>query len=111
MAQLLAWNPMINSGCSNLASWRGWYLGVSSPDGSTTIGEGGSATTIAPVPTDAQGQSNTRCATWYDVQEDDCSTLALQFGIALSDFIFLNPQIDANCTILWLSTSYCVKAV
>lgn len=26
MAQLLAWNPNINSGCSNLASWRGWYL-------------------------------------------------------------------------------------
>lgn len=26
MAQLLAWNPMINTGCSNLASWRGWYL-------------------------------------------------------------------------------------
>lgn len=26
MAQLLAWNPMINTGCSNLASWIGWYL-------------------------------------------------------------------------------------
>lgn len=26
MAQLLAWNPNINTGCSNLASWRGWYL-------------------------------------------------------------------------------------
>jgi hypothetical protein len=25
-AQLLAWNPNINTGCSNLASWRGWYL-------------------------------------------------------------------------------------
>lgn len=25
-AQLLAWNPNINIGCSNLASWRGWYL-------------------------------------------------------------------------------------
>lgn len=26
LAQVLAWNPMINSACSNLASWRGWYL-------------------------------------------------------------------------------------
>lgn len=26
LAQVQAWNPMINSPCSNLASWRGWYL-------------------------------------------------------------------------------------
>lgn len=26
LAQIQAWNPMINSPCSNLASWRGWYL-------------------------------------------------------------------------------------
>lgn len=26
LAQLLAWNPIINTGCSNLGSWRGWYL-------------------------------------------------------------------------------------
>jgi hypothetical protein len=25
-AQLLAWNPILDSGCWNLASWRGWYL-------------------------------------------------------------------------------------
>ena len=26
LAQIQAWNPMINSACSNLASWRGWNL-------------------------------------------------------------------------------------
>lgn len=26
MIRLLAWNPIINPGCSNLASWKGWYL-------------------------------------------------------------------------------------
>ncbi|RDW83597.1 LysM peptidoglycan-binding domain-containing protein [Aspergillus mulundensis] len=113
MAQLLAWNPMINSGCSNLASWRGWHLCASPPGGSVAVGEGNStSTTAAPVPTDAQAQSNTECATWYEVQEGDtCSILSLKFSISLADLIFLNPQIDTNCTNLWLDTSYCVKAV
>ncbi|KAL4958709.1 LysM peptidoglycan-binding domain-containing protein [Aspergillus stella-maris] len=107
MAQLLAWNPMINSGCSNLGSWRGC-----SPDGTVNVGEGNAATTVAPVPTDAQGQSNHRCARWYDVEAGDtCETLTRQFAIPLQDLIFLNPQISNDCSNLWLNTSYCVRPV
>ena len=33
------------------------------------------------------------------------------FGIALKDFYFLNPEINANCTNLLLGLAYCVQAV
>lgn len=37
MAQLLAWNPMINTGCSNLASWIGWYICARYDNSSQTL--------------------------------------------------------------------------
>ncbi|KAF4161886.1 hypothetical protein CNMCM6936_002900 [Aspergillus lentulus] len=112
LAQLLAWNPVINSGCSNLATWRGWFLCASSPMGTVPIRQGSAPTTAAPVPTNAQGQSNTNCAEWYLVQSGDyCSSISVKFGISLNDFYFLNPQVDVNCSNLWLNTSYCVRAV
>ncbi|KAI0406600.1 peptidoglycan-binding protein [Xylaria palmicola] len=111
-AQLRAWNPMINVGCSNLASWRGWYLCSSSPSPTVTINPGNAVTTVAPVPTDAQPQSNTRCGTWYYVLADEtCQAISLKFGISLNDFYFLNPQVDTGCSNLWANTSYCVAAV
>ncbi|GFP55620.1 LysM domain-containing protein ARB_00327 [Trichoderma asperellum] len=91
LAQVLAWNPMINSACSNLASWRGWYLCSSSPSGTVSVGSGNAVATPAPAPSNAQGQSNA--------------------SLTLSDFYFLNPQVDSSCSNLWANTSYCVKPV
>lgn len=46
------------------------------------------------------------------MQEGDfCSSISVRFSIALVDFLFLNPQLDANCTNLWLNNSYCVAPV
>lgn len=28
-------------------------------------------------------------------------------GISLNDFLFLNPELDSNCTNLYLNYSYC----
>ncbi|KAG5951736.1 hypothetical protein E4U53_002385 [Claviceps sorghi] len=112
LAQVLAWNPMINSACSNMASWRGWYLCSSSPSGTTTVDAGNAVTTPAPVPTNAQPQSNTRCGQWYNVEAGEyCAAISLKFNLALSDFYFLNPQVNPTCSNLWAKTSYCVKAV
>ncbi|KAM5506240.1 hypothetical protein McanMca71_002433 [Microsporum canis] len=114
MAQLLAWNPMINSGCTNLASWRGWYLCASSPTKTIPVQEGGSLITTAPAPrpTNAQPETNTICGQWYQVNSgDDCSSISLRYGISLQDFYFLNPQVNQKCENLWLNYSYCVKPV
>ncbi|KAJ3957715.1 hypothetical protein N0V92_005734 [Colletotrichum tropicale] len=35
----------------------------------------------------------------------------MKFGISLTDFVFLNPAINENCTNLYAEESYCVQAV
>lgn len=45
------------------------------------------------------------------VEDDYCALVSSQNGIALSDFYFLNPEIDANCTNLELGKAYCVAPV
>lgn len=42
---------------------------------------------------------------------DYCDKVSVQFGIALSDFYFLNPEINSNCTNLLLGLAYCIQAV
>lgn len=75
--------------------------------------------------------SNRNCGKWYtvfssirlsgkcdlylyelQVQEGDtCSLVSVYNFIALSDFYFLNPEINSNCTNLDLGEAYCVQAV
>lgn len=45
------------------------------------------------------------------MKDEDCSTISLKYAISLSDFYFLNPQVDSTCSNLWTKTSYCVSAV
>jgi hypothetical protein len=85
---------------------------ISSPDGPVNPGQGNAIATDAPVPGNAQGQSNTHCGQWYSTVEGDlCGTISLAFSITVDDFYFLNPQVDNKCSNLWLNTSYCVAPV
>ncbi|KAF9631767.1 Peptidoglycan-binding lysin domain [Lasiodiplodia theobromae] len=71
-----------------------------------------SATTAAPEPTNAANGTNTYCGKYYIVATGDyCTLVSSQNGIVLSDFYFLNPEIDANCTNLELGKAYCVAPV
>lgn len=68
--------------------------------------------TAAPVPTDVANGTNTSCGKYYKVVPGDyCNMIVIKFGISLSDFIFLNPVINANCTNLFAYESYCVESV
>lgn len=59
------------------------------------------------VPTNAVTTSNTDCGYWYTVQSgDECQDIASEFGIALDDFYFLNPQLNGTCGDLWAGNSY-----
>ncbi|KAF7184685.1 hypothetical protein CNMCM7691_006047 [Aspergillus felis] len=79
--QLLTWNPNINPFCR-------------------------------PVPDNVGPNVNARCGRYYAIAEgEDCATITLKFNIGLNDFIFLNPDVNANCTNLWLNYSYCVQPV
>ncbi|KAL4739523.1 hypothetical protein BDV11DRAFT_169938 [Aspergillus similis] len=119
--QFLAWNPNFNSLCQNSVNFvnyvvcvspPGGYLNSSTTDTANSPGSAGGATTALPVPTNAMNGSNTDCGYWYTVVEgDQCSLISLQFSLSLEDFYFLNPEIDANCTNLWLGEAYCVAPV
>ncbi|KAJ5153569.1 LysM domain protein [Penicillium canariense] len=106
--QFLAWNPNFNSLYQNSVNFVNYVVCVSPPSGylnsSTTDtanspGSARSATTALPVPINAMNGSNTDCRYWYT------------FSLSLEDFYFLNLEIDANCTNLWLGEAYCVAPV
>lgn len=43
--------------------------------------------------------------------DDTCGLVSIANSISLSDFYFLNPSLDADCTNLLLGISYCVEPV
>ncbi|PYH81930.1 hypothetical protein BO82DRAFT_414320 [Aspergillus uvarum CBS 121591] len=109
-----AWNPSINSQCSNLASLSGEYICLS-PPGSVLVPTSfplKAASSAVAVPTDAVTTSNTDCGYWYTIQNGDtCDTVTTTFGISSQDFYFLNPQLGGDCSDLWEGNSYCVEAI
>ncbi|PYH34135.1 uncharacterized protein BO87DRAFT_435923 [Aspergillus neoniger CBS 115656] len=55
---------------------------------------------------------NALCRNAYTVVEGDtCSAVSVVNSISLTDFYFLSPEIDANCTNLELGQAYCITAV
>ncbi|KAH8194552.1 hypothetical protein TruAng_011287 [Truncatella angustata] len=119
--QLKAWNPSISYGCANLPKMNGSEVCVDAPGRKFVAPTDTSSlppqtpTTTAPTPTDAadgSGGADKPCGRWYSVQTGDyCNLVALKFGITLSDFLFLNPAVNTNCTNLFALESYCVAAV
>ncbi|PYI36203.1 hypothetical protein BP00DRAFT_386649 [Aspergillus indologenus CBS 114.80] len=114
VTQLQSWNPNINLLCGNLGNLNGTYICVSPVGGwlDTTSDSSSTATTAVPAPTNVANGTNTDCAKYYTVQDGDyCSSITVQEGISLSDFYFLNPEVDEDCTNLVLGSAYCVSAV
>ncbi|KOC07375.1 hypothetical protein AFLA70_31g004611 [Aspergillus flavus AF70] len=124
MAQILAWNPIISSLCDNFHLFYGWEIcrgppggAIEVPTGAPTTTSGPTATgvvysTPAPVPTNAMAGSNHRCGKWYTTKyNDSCTDIAANAGIPYEEWLFLNPDVFANCTNLWDGYAYCVGAV
>ncbi len=56
--------------------------------------------------------SNRNCGNWYAVVAGDtCGLVSVANYISLSDFLFLNPEINKNCSNLDLGVAYCVEPV
>lgn len=67
---------------------------------------------VAAVPTNVAHQVNPRCGQYYTTVEGDyCNLIIMKFAISLDDFLFLNGDVNANCTNLLAQYSYCVKPV
>ncbi|KAL2819531.1 hypothetical protein BJX63DRAFT_382316 [Aspergillus granulosus] len=78
----------------------------------TTAVAGATATTPAPIPSNVVAGTNVNCGKYYHVKDGDyCQLIAMVNGISVSDFLFLNPEVDSNCTNLYKDYSYCVQPV
>ncbi|KAL4871037.1 hypothetical protein BDV12DRAFT_194679 [Aspergillus spectabilis] len=119
ITQFISWSYVLNPICSNFNLLVGHQVCVSYPGGAPSEinswgsgAVGGTASTAAPVPTDVAPGVNEKCGRYYLVKENDyCQVIAVAQGIKLDDFLFLNSQLDTNCTNLWLNYSYCVQPV
>ncbi|KAF7507847.1 hypothetical protein GJ744_010011 [Endocarpon pusillum] len=115
-SDILAYNPSINSDCSNLIS--GTNICVSLPGelyngtvipGATVTQTAIFATATAAIPSNAAPGSTRKCGKWYTVQSGDyCQIVALNHTIALDLFLAINPSVNSTCGNLVLGVAYCV---
>uniref|UniRef100_A0A093VPX5 Ectonucleoside triphosphate diphosphohydrolase 2 n=1 Tax=Talaromyces marneffei PM1 TaxID=1077442 RepID=A0A093VPX5_TALMA len=83
------------------------YTGYTLPPTAAT-----STSTPAPVPTDVATNTSQNCGEYYlVVARDDYNHIIMKFGIALTDFLVLNPEVNENCTNFYAEESYCVAPV
>ncbi|KAJ7207185.1 LysM domain protein [Mycena pura] len=108
MAQLLAWNPQLNSGCTNLLLDEAYCVdGAPTSSGSAS---GIPSTTVAPPAPTPPGTSGA-CFVWHTiVSGDTCGAMETQFGVTMAQLVEWNPQLNSGCTNLLLGEAYCVKA-
>ena len=130
LIQLLSFNPTIDPVCANFYQEIGHVICLTNPLGysvpnATNLGlSPNAATTAAPVPSSAMTGSNTYCGQWYfvnpgDCKESvyapekptdwvplDCALITNKNSITLTDFYFLNPEINSTCGNLWASKCY-----
>ncbi|CAG8379394.1 unnamed protein product [Penicillium salamii] len=69
-------------------------------------------TTTASVPSPTLDGTVSRCGKYYKIGgNEDCATVEKKFGISLSDFVYLNPELFTNCTNLQKNVYYCAQPV
>ncbi|KAI0971242.1 carbohydrate-binding module family 50 protein [Xylaria arbuscula] len=118
LAQIFAWNPVLDLACSNLGKSLGLELCVGSPGPQYTAPTVSispvptTATAPVAVPTDIANGTTANCGNYYQALPGDyCNKLLVKFGISLGDFQILNPEINENCTNMFAYESYCVLPV
>ena len=108
---------IINGGCYNLKRLEGSQICVTAPGQaiSEAVTKTAKATVtqiVATPPPNVARNVNARCEQYYTpVNGDYCNPLVMRFGVSLSDFLFLNKDVNTNCTNLLADYSYCVKPV
>ncbi|KAJ5120356.1 uncharacterized protein N7515_009744 [Penicillium bovifimosum] len=123
-AQLLSWNSDINRECSNLGDLSGKNICISNPAGdyaipvpssttsSSATGSQSIITTTASIPSPTVSGTNSKCARYHRIGTGEtCDAVVKKSGISMSDFLFLNSEINEKCTNLQLGVYYCVQAV
>ena len=115
--QLLAYNPTINTYCTNLLA--GEDICVSNPAGAYTptpiagshpTQSGSYAATSQLPPGPVATGTTRRCGKWYEaIIDDSCQSVSINQTITLDLFYAINPSINTKCTNLIQGEYYCVQ--
>ncbi|KAJ7491814.1 hypothetical protein B0H11DRAFT_2007939 [Mycena galericulata] len=96
LAQLIAMNPELNSGCTNLLLGEA-YCVASAP--------------VLPPSNLASGTITDGCTQYYTIMPGDgCTSVESAFDLTLTDLRTLNPELNTGCTNLLLGEAYCVQS-
>ncbi|KAI0350482.1 hypothetical protein OH77DRAFT_1069072 [Trametes cingulata] len=114
-SQLLAWNPQINSYCTNIDTQVGKGICIGPPGGgyqaSTALPPVSGTPTALAIPTGpiAPGSDRSMCGMWYEaVPGDTCPQILQIFQITNDTFYALNPNVNSDCSNLLAGFEYCV---
>ncbi|KAI0364298.1 hypothetical protein BV20DRAFT_1125711 [Pilatotrama ljubarskyi] len=114
-AQLLAWNPQIDSYCTNINTQVGKAICIGPPGGgyqaSTALPPVSGTPTALAIPTGpiAPGSDRSLCGMWYEAAPGDTCPQILQiFQITNDTFYTLNPNVNSDCSNLLAGFEYCV---
>jgi hypothetical protein len=118
LADFQIWNPHMIGTCDQLlgnqyfcVSPHGGFVDLPSPVYNPT-GASGTYYTTATPPGPTPTGTTAQCGLYYEIKPGDtCQVLALRYGLSLSSFLTLNPELLADCTNLWLGYSYCIYPV
>jgi LysM repeat protein len=101
---LLAMNPQINKGCTNLLSGVNYCVQPTRDWNSTETRP------TVPPPTSTPPGTTNECYQWHVVVSGDfCAKIQDQFGITFNQLQTWNPSLDNNCSNLLLDVAYCVE--
>jgi hypothetical protein len=113
----LSWNPRILGDCQRLGP--GQRVCSAAPGGNfvptgviyaPTAAGSYYVTASASAPTQTGTASN--CGLYYNVAAGDtCNSINLRFGINFETLRSLNPELNKDCTNLWLNYAVCVAPV
>ncbi|KAI3538239.1 hypothetical protein CSPX01_09594 [Colletotrichum filicis] len=114
--QVIAWNPTVDSYCTNLIAGQnicvgppGGVLNFTTIPGATVTKTAIYATATADRPAPVASGTTTKCGKYYKVQLGDyCELVALNQTVSLDLFRAINPQINSGCTNLQANVFYCV---
>ncbi|KIJ58950.1 carbohydrate-binding module family 50 protein [Hydnomerulius pinastri MD-312] len=111
--QLTSFNPMLGTGCTQIANQYGQNICISPHGGFPNVAAGYVAvptpTAIAPPPGPTVSGTTSNCGAWFLVPLNaNCNQVVMNNSITLSEFLLLNPEVNSNCTNLWANYNYCV---
>jgi hypothetical protein len=110
--QFFAWNPTINTDCSNLYVAEPVCVamnGGSSSPPTTSAAATSSAPPSVTTPSPVQAGMTNGCDDFYLVKSGDtCNGISSSYRLSLNVFFEWNPAIGTSCSSLWAGYYVCV---